>query len=300
MSRDTGIANRLRNAGLHVVEIAGWQTRGSSSFYPQGSVDHHTAGATSGNAPSLNICINGRAGLSGPLCNVLIGRDNTCYVIAAGRANHAGRGSWYGLSGNSSVYGIERENTGYATGPRAEPWRDDQHLAAGVAHAALMEGKNANFVCRHAEWTPRKIDTHSIDGNDLRDLVHAIQEKKSAPAAPKPPPAVQNPFKPPSKPKPEAPVAPSGPLTPKQFLENVAAAAKGRPVLKLGKQGAWVRDLQGQLNRAFGEKVVEEDGKYGHKTFNIVKWYQEVMGLKVDGVVGYQTWASVIAKAITG
>lgn len=60
--RDTGIADRLRDEGLHVVEVAGWQTRGNSSFNPRGSVDHHTAGPRSGNAPSLGICINGSTG----------------------------------------------------------------------------------------------------------------------------------------------------------------------------------------------------------------------------------------------
>ena len=69
--------------------------------------------AESGNNPSLEVCINGRPDLAGPLCNVMVGRDNTMFVVAAGRANHAGSGGWRGRSGNSTVYGIERENTGY-------------------------------------------------------------------------------------------------------------------------------------------------------------------------------------------
>lgn len=166
---DTGIAARLRDAGLRVTEVDGWQSRGSSSFDPRGSVDHHTAGPATGNAPSLNTCIHGRPDLPGPLCHVLIGRDNTCFVIAAGRANHAGDGSWRGLTGNSSVYGIERENVGTS----AEPWRPDQTDTAARAHAALIRGTaSADNVCRHAEWAPsRKIDTHSIDGAELRAKV---------------------------------------------------------------------------------------------------------------------------------
>jgi hypothetical protein len=165
MGRDTGIAQRLRDAGLRVIECDGWQSRGSSDFNPRGSVDHHTAGAATGNAPSLDICINGRPDLAGPLCNVLQARDNTMYVVAAGRANHAGDGGWRGLSGNSSVYGIERENVGTS----AEPWRPDQFEAAAQAHAALVRGKaSADMVCRHQEWTTRKIDTHDVNGDDLR------------------------------------------------------------------------------------------------------------------------------------
>lgn len=168
MAYDTGIADRLRAAGLKVVEIAGWKTRGSSTFNPRGSVDHHTAGPRSGNAPSLNICINGRRDLPGPLCHVLIGRDNTCYVIAAGRANHAGTGGWRGLSGNSTVYGIERENVGTT----AEPWRPDQTDTAARAHAALIRGRaNAEMLCLHKEWTTRKPDAHTITGSALRALV---------------------------------------------------------------------------------------------------------------------------------
>jgi len=180
---DTGIADRLRGAGLAVVEVAGWKSRGSASFEPRGSVDHHTVGPRAGNAPSLNICTNGRSDLPGPLCHVLMGRDNTCYVIAAGRANHAGTGGWRGLSGNSSVYGIERENVGTP----AEPWRPDQTDAAAKAHAALIRGRaGADMVCRHAEWTPRKIDTHSVSGPDLRARVQNYLSKAGGTVPPLP------------------------------------------------------------------------------------------------------------------
>lgn len=171
--RDVGMADRLRAEGLAVVEIDGWRTRGSESFTPRGSVDHHTAGARTGNAPSLGVCINGRGDLPGPLCNVLVGRDNTCYVIAAGRANHAGKGGWRGLTGNSSVYGVERENVGTPS----EPWRADQTTAAARVHAALIRG-TANpmhgLVCEHKEWAPgRKSDAHSLSGDSFRHLVDA-------------------------------------------------------------------------------------------------------------------------------
>jgi len=179
---DTGLADRLRGAGLNVVEVAGWQTRGSTTFNPYGALDHHTAGSASGNAPSLTVCIYGRTGLPGPLCQVLMGRDNTCYVIAAGRANHAGTGGWQGLAGNSSVYGIERENVGTT----AEPWRPDQTDAAARAHAALIRGRaGADMVCRHAEWTSRKVDTHSVHGPTLRAMVDDYLTKGGSGPLPK-------------------------------------------------------------------------------------------------------------------
>lgn len=170
--RDLGIADRLRSMGLKVVEIQGWQTRGSATFHPKGSVDHHTASGKGRNAPALNICINGRSDLPGPLCHVLIARDNTCYVIASGRANHAGSGGYWGISGNSNVYGVEHENTGTGT----EPWREDQRVTAAKVHAALLQGILPGYrrVCQHKEWTSRKIDKWGQSGADMRSRVSNI------------------------------------------------------------------------------------------------------------------------------
>jgi hypothetical protein len=173
--RDTGIADRLRAAGLAVVEIDGWKERGSSSFNPRGGVDHHTAGSNNGNAPSLNICIHGRSDLPGPLCNTLQGFDGTQYVIASGTANHAGSGSWKGLSGNSSVYGMERENDGYSAP------RPNQHELAARAWRAIIDGSpngplSPDMVCGHKEWAPgRKPDFHDLDYNWFRDEIRHTQ-----------------------------------------------------------------------------------------------------------------------------
>jgi hypothetical protein len=175
--RDLELADRLRAAGLTVVEVAGWRERGSASYTPRGAVHHHTAGARRGNIPSLNVLIYGRADLPGPLCNVAQARDNSVYVIASGRANHAGAGGWRGLSGNSSVMGLEVENTG------TEPWRPDQVETSARIHAALARGRyQASMVCQHREWAPRrKVDAHSIDGATFRARV--AQLMGAAPAA---------------------------------------------------------------------------------------------------------------------
>lgn len=171
MGRDTGIANRLRAAGIRVVECAGWTTRGSDSFYPEVSVNHHTAGPASGATPSLNTCINGRPDLEGPLCNVMQSREpdgrDIAYVVAAGRANHAGSGGWQGYSGNSSAYGLEIEHTGTDPLPQGR-----QDIAAAI-HAAL--GVPASMVCQHREWAPeRKIDAaENVDPDAFRAAVAA-------------------------------------------------------------------------------------------------------------------------------
>lgn len=170
MGRDTGIADRLRAQGVRVVEVDGWRDRGSSDFSPRGSVNHHTAGPLSGNIPSLNTLIYGRSDLPGPLCNVAQARNNDAYVIAAGRANHAGSGGWRGLSGNSSVWGLEVENTGLDN----EPVRPDQVDTMAKIHAALLRGTaGAEMNCQHKEWAPdRKPDFHNMNGDDLRNRIN--------------------------------------------------------------------------------------------------------------------------------
>lgn len=173
MGHDLGLADRLRALGLTVVEVDGWRTRGSDSFAPRGSVNHHTAGAAHGNAPSLATCIHGRADLPGPLCNAMMARDLTIYVVAAGRANHAGLGGWRGLAGNSSVYGLEIENVG----TQAEPWRPDQFAAAARVHAAFAQAIQPHArvaPCQHYEWTTRKVDAHDWPGETLRVMTAMI------------------------------------------------------------------------------------------------------------------------------
>jgi hypothetical protein len=92
-------------------------------------------------------------------------------VIAAGRANHAGKGSWNGSSvGNSAYWGIEVENVGTP----AEPWRPDQLQNVAEVTAALI-GYDRTLVadcCMHKEWAPtRKIDMHTVSGNEMRARV---------------------------------------------------------------------------------------------------------------------------------
>lgn len=161
---DTGLATRVRRKGIEVVEVAGWTTRSAGSYSPRGSVNHHTAGSADGSVPSLNTCIYGRPDVPGPLCQVLQSREpsgwDKAYIIAAGRANHAGSGGWRGLSGNSSVGGLEVEHVG--TGPVSI---NRLEVSARI-QAALLEApgssRDAANCCQHFEWTPRKIDFYSL------------------------------------------------------------------------------------------------------------------------------------------
>lgn len=108
----TGLARVARKTGYPVVEVSGWKRRGHG---PQPAVKtivaHHTAGARTGNYPSLRVVRDGRAGLPGPLSHYGIGRDGTIYVIAAGRSWHTGR-TFQTSQNNNNAIGIEAENTG--------------------------------------------------------------------------------------------------------------------------------------------------------------------------------------------
>lgn len=153
--RDLDLKRRLELAGLTVTEIDGWKERGSTTFNPHGSVHHHTAGPRKGVQPSLGVVINGRSDLPGPLCNVHGPREESLRVnlVAAGRANHAGKGGWRGLSGNSSVYGLEEEHCGYDDEPISELRIDRM---ARVHAAFAFELFEAEMVCQHREWAPRR------------------------------------------------------------------------------------------------------------------------------------------------
>jgi hypothetical protein len=187
----------LRDWGLNVIEVNGWRTRGNASFNPGGAVNHHTAGARSGKIPSLNILVNGREGLTGPLCNVGQSRStqfdakarfDDVYLIAAGRANHAGAGGWRGLVGNSAVFGLEIEHVGSLA---REPFDDRRQETAYRVHRAFMEvgGFSTGMVCQHKEWAPnRKIDFIDANGERFRQALLSTAKRPTvgqAPNAPK-------------------------------------------------------------------------------------------------------------------
>jgi hypothetical protein len=152
MTMVTWLADVLKDAGLNVVEVDGWQTRGRGPMGDvRGVLAHHTAGPSRGNSPSLNIVLNGRADLPGPLSQLFLARDGTFHVLAAGRCNHAGKGYWQGVTaGNSSFIGIEAENTG--TGK--DPWPGVQMNAyiRGVAAILSHIGEDAVMVAGHKEY----------------------------------------------------------------------------------------------------------------------------------------------------
>ncbi|TLF45110.1 N-acetylmuramoyl-L-alanine amidase [Halomonas urmiana] len=255
----TWLPKVLLEAGLKVAEIDGWANRGrgNMSSSVKGVVCHHTAGIPTKNMPSLNILINGRNDLPGPLAQLGLGRDGTYYVIAAGRANHAGRGSWNGESGNSRFIGIEAENTGHATGPNADPWPAVQLDAykRGVTAILTKLSQDERWCCAHREWRSSKPDPHSIDMDEFRSDVAQLMGNPA-----------------------------SGPLIPHKDHDD-------RPTLRRGRASNprfLVKEVQKKIGFV-GDKV---DGLFGPITEAAVRQYQRDNGLVPDGIVGPKTWAA--------
>lgn len=174
------VIKALRKYGLTVEVVPGAETRGSSVFAPFGVLDHWTAGSKYGDRGSLYICINGRAGLPGPLCNFFLTRSGHVVIVAMGRANHAGAGYYKGADGNTDVWGIEGEMAG-----PGDDWTDAQKWAYPRLNAALMD-LGANFVAGHDEYAlpkGRKQDIGSFI-HTLRADTNAVRTGSAPVAAP--------------------------------------------------------------------------------------------------------------------
>lgn len=162
MPRMTRIPSDLRRWGLPVHLVKGWETRGSSSFAPA-IVRNHWTGTTQRkgvNLPTLNVLVKGHGSLPGPLCQVAHGRDGSCTVVAAGRANDGGKGLWKGVTGNSGGYGIESE----ASGPTS--WTAAQRFTYPIVVAALLHGlgRGADHDASHAEFARPSGRKQDING----------------------------------------------------------------------------------------------------------------------------------------
>ncbi|CAF4766172.1 unnamed protein product [Rotaria sp. Silwood1] len=161
----TGLADILRGAGLKVVEVAGWKTRGHGVMSSvKGIIVHHTAGPATGDFPSLGVVRDGTSSLSGPLAQLGLGRTGTWFVIAAGRSYHAGSTLDDSIYGNSNAIGIEAEGTGLpATDSGHAHWPEVQYQSyvKGVKALQKAYGVPTARVLGHKEAAVpkgRKID----------------------------------------------------------------------------------------------------------------------------------------------
>lgn len=155
------LADEFRAAGLTVVEVEGWKNRGrpasTGHFNPRAGVTtHHTGARSSATNPraGLSMLVSGRPDLPGPLCQWATAYDGTVIVVAAGRANHAGRvgrsgtaGMPLGADGNALALGNEVITDGTQPLPKAQ--RDAIALANKVVLDHYKNGRDRAH--RHAD-----------------------------------------------------------------------------------------------------------------------------------------------------
>lgn len=204
----TELDDVLRDAGLPVVEVPGWELRGHGAMGSiLGVLCHHTAGPSATSKaglaggrwpappaparltipgyPSLNTVVEGRPGLAGPLCNLALTRLGVWVVVAAGQGWHAGTGgvSWCTSNGNAHLIGIEAESTGV----NPADWTTAQREAypRGVA-ALLSHYRLGSYRCiGHKEWSPgRKVDPANWDMGTFRADVARWMNAPTRPAPP--------------------------------------------------------------------------------------------------------------------
>lgn len=180
----TDLADVVRRSGLRVVELDGWRSRGrpasTGGFDPSGVLCHHT-----GSYDSLTDAENdldyarwmatvGRSDLPAPLCHLALSAEGVVYVVAAGRANHAGdaraTGPMPGGDGNALYVGIEAMNSGSqgwdsrGVDAAGEPVTQGEAYARLCAALCIGYGWPADHVRAHREtsltgkWDPGLLD----------------------------------------------------------------------------------------------------------------------------------------------
>ncbi len=259
--RVTWLPDVLRGAGLKVSLVPGWETRGHDTLGRiLGVICHYTATPdASRNMPTLDLLIRGREDLPGPLCQLGLGRDGTFYVVASGRANHAGRGEWNGITtGNTNFIGIEAENSGRSNDPWPAVQVDAYHR--GVAAILREVGRTAASCCGHREYalpSGRKSDVN-LEMDQFRQRVATILTGVEPPV----------------------------------LIPSAETGGRARPTLRRGDGGQFVTELQQRLGMPDGPAV------FGPKTEAAVRAFQRERNMVPDGIVGPKTWAAIDASRV--
>jgi N-acetylmuramoyl-L-alanine amidase len=173
----------LRAWGLTVQAVDGWERRGHGDMgKPLGTIAHHTCGPKDGDIRDLHVLVDGRPDLAGPLCNLGLARSGVYWLVAAGKAWHAGAGSWQGITdGNSHFIGIEAENVGDGH----DPWPTAQMDAYKRGCAAILThiGAKPSMCIGHKEWAPHRKDDPTFSMPEFRNEVAMLMSKTAIPTS---------------------------------------------------------------------------------------------------------------------
>ena len=155
----TDLADVLRAGGCNVIEYSGWQSRGrptsTGDFDPSGVLCHHTASPDSwSDQQDIDCILAGNSSAPGPISQLYQSRFSPwpIYVLAAGRANHGGKGRIPGQQCddmNARLLGIEAGQSG------STYWPDGMVDNYAKVVSALIRGYN---------WGLNMVLLHSVTG----------------------------------------------------------------------------------------------------------------------------------------
>ena len=177
------VPGTLRAAGLHVVEVPGWRTRGhGGTFAPRAILVHHDASSIGPTPGTVDYLVAGYRSARDRHYDAQLWVDTagTWYVTAAGSAQHAGAGSGWGAvpagQGNEYALGVETDHT------VGEPWQGRllSSLTRGLAALCRARGWDPRrAVMGHKEYAPgRKPDPAGLDMDGERRAVAAEMEER--------------------------------------------------------------------------------------------------------------------------
>lgn len=245
--------------------------------------------------------------------------------VPAGRAKSKGD-----ITGNRYFWGIEVENNGVG-----EAYPDVQIQALVTLCAALCElnGWSENRIIHHKEWTSRKIDMsyrgdvrgmvadvmsgkaprgYNVDCSDSvlqkEDSGECVREVQRHIVRHGDNITIDGDFGPNTESAVKRFQSKNG-LTVDGIVGSntwkalkagsqpaTKSEAKGYPVLRTGSVSNYVNSLRLLLNRT-GYRVASKGTTYDSEVRDAVKKYQADHKLTVDGVVGPNTWSSIVSKS---
>lgn len=155
----TRLVPYLEKWGVNYRQVEGCESRGRpvGAFDPGGVQWHHTASTSSAAnpRPSLRTLVEGRPDLPGPLCQLAPDYEGVVWVVALGRANHAGAARAHGAlpagDGNALRVGFEVMTSGTQRMPAAQV---DSLILATVAVLDMLgvaPADVADHLARHAD-----------------------------------------------------------------------------------------------------------------------------------------------------
>lgn len=264
-----------------------------------GPMLHHTATPNSylakADIPTLKVLREGRADLTGPLCNYGLGRKGAIYLVSEGRANHAGPGRWKGgVLGSTCYLGIEAENGG--RGAKTDPWPDEQLDAYQrlVASIVLETGRrDVDYAIRHADWAiplGRKIDAAGFDMDEFDAVVLKMLRA---------PLTINKNYKPGQKPpvpaKPPVVTTPKFPL-PTGYVFGPRTGPKSQVSGYYSHRADLARWERRMKDRGW---TISVNGLYDDQTRRVALQFQKQCGIRQTGLINDQTWNKAWTAKIT-